>query len=355
MELFRTNTLMVLRLISILLILVSFTVSSTVEARRANANFKKAQVYFKKKQYTRSLKSLRRGYNFKRTRSIPASALFLIGLNYQKLGKHKESIWFFNKLIKNVYARKHVRVIRALKKDAVDDVKIPRTLNSTYFYLAQNHYAIFAKTDRIANAKKAKTFFRICDDSDFNDKCSDFLENITERINFNKKKRESYEFFVYAGRILFQDKITLENNSGGDSSSLLGNNSGLCYGAGLRKGNSFKGYQVSGCLFSGTAIVSDDGNGVNYAQSGVPVAGIMVEAGKYYKPDEDIRLGISLPIMYRAGSYSAPSDYSIKDSKSFTYGAMLTAGMQLPIFEFQTKFAHLGTNNLLMLNLVYNF
>lgn len=347
---------MVLRL----LLLFIFLSSASAFGRRGNSYFKSAQINFKKKQFSKSLRALRKGYNFKKTKSIPPSALFLIALNYQKLNKHSEAIYFFNRLIKNVYLKRHIKVIRALKKDEVSEVRIPKTLNSAYFYLAQSHYAKFSKFEKLREARKAKKYFTICDESDFNDKCSDFLENINEKIQYSKKKKNNFEFFVYAGRLIFQDRITIEHTDSGTTGDIISNNTALCYGAGLRLGNAFNGYEINGCAFSGTTtvvgIASDGTTSNDYKQSGIPIGGLLVEGGYYIRPDnEETRLGVSLPIIYRSGVFSEPSGYTITDSKAFNFGIMFTAGLDVTYFELQTKLGHMGDANLLMLNGLYTF
>ncbi|MBT4791204.1 MAG: hypothetical protein HON90_06505 [Halobacteriovoraceae bacterium] len=353
---------MVLKIL-ISFLLFNFAVTSTVHARRANPSFKKAQKQFKQKRYSQSLKSLRRGYNFKKTRRIPAKALFLIALNYHKLKNENKSIYYFNRLIKNKFTRKHIGVLKALKKDEVDEIKVPYLLGSTYFYLAQGHYVKFTKNNSIQDAHKAKQYFQICDDTDFNDKCADFIDNIELKIAYEKKKRKSFEFFLYAGRLIYQEQLTLKESTTNTSHEIIANNSTLCYGAGIRRGNAFSGYELSGCFFSGTATVaSAPSSGYDYKQSGVPIAGALVEVGKYYKFDnESTRFGVSLPIIYRSGLYSDASDpdtgesATIEDPRSMNWGIMFTAGVQVSLVELQTKLGHMGDANLLSLNLGLNF
>lgn len=343
---------MVLRVISIFLI---FTFSSLAFAR-GSANFKKAQKSFKKGRYSQSLKYLKRGYNFKKSKSIPSSALFLIALSYQKLGKHKEAIYFFNRVVKNNYLRKHIRVMKALKKDEVDSVSIPRTLGSSYYYMGQSYYALFTQREKVSDAVRAKKYFKICDDTDFNDKCADFLENINSKIEYSKKKATSWDFFLYAGRLLFQDRLEIEPEGGGSSDRLIANNSALCYGAGIRLGNAFNGYQISGCAFTGVATIQNDLGSNNYKQSGVPIGGLLAEAGYYWLMDnESARLGLSLPVMYRSGVYSEPDGYTIPDAKAFNFGAMFSAGLKIPLVELEVKMGHMSYANILMLNGVYTF
>lgn len=349
---------MVLR--GLILFTLFFSISSF--AQRANkVYFKKAQTQFKKKKYAQSLKLLRKGYNFKKPKYIPASALFLIAYNYQKLERFSEANFYYNQLIKNVYLKKHKSVVKAYKKDTVDDVKIPRTLGVAYLNLGKNHYAIFKKRRKFQSALKAKMYIKICDEIDFVDECSDLLEEINKDIQEAKLQRKGYEFYLQASRLLFQDRVEIEESSSGLTSSLTSNNAALCYGAGLRYGSKLRGYDFSGCIFSGTTTVagiaeSSSGTDNDYKQSGVPIAGMLMEAGYYWKLDQQqTRLGFSIPLLYRAGSYSEPTGYVINDSTAFRYGLNLTAALQLPIIELQTKLAHMGNANMLQLNALYNF
>lgn len=358
MVIFGASTFMVLRFLFIFSLIISFS----LHARRGNSNFKRAQIQFKKHQYSKSIRSLKKAYNFKRPNKIPASALFLIGSNYQKLKKHSRSVFYFNRLIKTTYVKKNIKVLRALKKDELDDVKIPKMLSSTYFYMAQSYYALFNKKKALSYAKKAERYFRICDESDFNDKCSNFLESIEKRIEYTKKQKKKYEFFIFAGRFIFQDRIKIEEDSSGVKSTIVGNNTTLCYGTGLRYGSAFRGYQFSGCILTGTATVkgvaqNQAGAGNDYSQDGVPIGGFLIDGMYYIKLDnESTRLAVGAPFIYRSALYEEPEGYTISNKKGFNFGINFSASMQLPYnFEFETKFGHMGDSNLLSLNLIYNF
>ena len=64
---------------------------------------------------------------------MPVSVLYMVSLNYHKMGNHKSSLYYFNQLIKKAYLKIHVKVIKALKRDEVDEVKIPKILKFTKF------------------------------------------------------------------------------------------------------------------------------------------------------------------------------------------------------------------------------
>lgn len=309
-----------------------------------------------KKQYAKSNKYLKRAFNFKRTKRIPATVLYLYAVNLQKLGNHKNAVYYLSQMIKKQYLKKHLKVMKAYRDDEIDGDEIPKLLKATYFYIAQSHYAIFNKTKEKSYAEKAKKYFKICDESDFNDRCADFLENIEEKLNYAEKIKEEFEFFLYAGRLMLNDRIGIKDNSSGASASILSSADGVCYGAGLRLQNYFKGWQVSGCLYSGFAALKGEISGTQYKQLGVPVAGLYSEVGRYWRTDDQsTRLGLSVPLFYRSGLYSQPTGFTLEDAQKLSFGAALTMGFQLPLIELEIKLASMQESNLAFTNLVLNF
>jgi hypothetical protein len=295
---------------------------------------------------------------------MPVSVLYVVSLNYHKMGNHKSALYYFNQLIKKAYLKKHIRVIRALKKDTLDDVKIPKVLKATYYYMGLSYYALFNKGKRLANATKAKRYFSICDEVDFNDSCADYIENLTEKQEVAVNSINQMQFFISGATLLFQDQFNIKTDAQGANSSIVATYSGLCYGAGIRYGNSYSGYEAQGCAYSGTATVTgsvvDKDNAAaknTYQQSGVPVAGLLMEAGYYIKPvGGDTRLGLSVPVLYRSALFSNPGEgYTVEGRKDTHFGLMLTAGWEVWFFEAQMKLANMGSANLLSLQGVINF
>ena len=163
----RAGTLMVLRILLVLTLLIG-TQATFAKRSKKSSLIQKAKVYHAKKQYKKSNAVFRKAYSFKRPRKMPVSVLYMVSLNYHKMGNHKSSLYYFNQLIKKAYLKIHVKVIKALKRDEVDEVKIPKILKASYYYMAMSYYALFNKSKRLANAKKAKRYFTICDEIDFN-------------------------------------------------------------------------------------------------------------------------------------------------------------------------------------------
>ncbi len=344
----------------VLLFLFIFGTSFNLNARTNRAMFKKAQYQYKKKRYKSALVYLRKSFNLKKTRSIPSDGLYLLGVTYKKLGSHKRSVYYLNYLIKKKFRRTHKRAMIALKKDDLDDeFRMNALLKATYFHLSQSYLVLYKNSGKNIFAANAKRYLNVCDNIDYNDKCSDYLEQLTSLQEFFRKSRKSYEAFFYLGQFYLQDRVTIKEDSSGTTSELIANNLAYCYGGGLRYGNAFNGYFTSGCVYYGTATVAGVASGAeqdnNYSQDGVPIAGIYVDGG-YYKllDDESTRLSLSFPVIYRAGTYTNPEDFSITNSKDFNYGISAGAGMKFYMFELESKLSHLGDSNLLMLNLIYN-
>ena len=358
---------MVLRWLVFTFIIIG-SIAPSYANRSSKIYFRKAQILFKNKKYAQSLKALNRGYNFKKPKTIPASALFLIAYNFKKLGKYRESNYFYNRLIRNIYLRKHISVIKAYKKNILYELEVPRTLGMTYFHLGENHFRAYLATKKVQSALKARMYIKICDEMMIANQCTGMLEKINSIIAEAKLQRKKFEFYLQASRLLFQDRVEIEENSSGISSSLVANNSSVCYGAGLRYGSSYKGWDFNGCIFSGTTTVqgvasSESGTDFEYKQSGVPIAGMVLESGYYYLLDNQKgRLGAYGTLLYRAGSYSEPTGYVINDPNNYYLGVSFLASLKIPLVELQSKLAHLssgiggpGKINSLALNVVYNF
>lgn len=345
---------MALKLLLILLVTLSLpALSQSRSQKRFVALATKAH---SKKEYGKSNEYIKKAFDVKKTKNIPSTVLYLYAVNLQKLGRHKNSIYYFNRMIKRSYLKAHVKSLKMLRDDEIDGDEIPKLLKATYFYMAQSYYAIFNSTSDKLYAQRARKFFKICDDSDFSDKCSEFIENIDAKLDVIEKSKKSFEFFLYAGRIMFNDRVQIKNNDTGTTATILSATDGLCYGAGLRLQNYFKGWQFSGCAYSGFAGVNGEIDSTTYKQLGVPIAGLYAEGGYFWRTDsESTRLGVSVPVFYRSGLYSQPSGYTIENSRNTSFGLAVSTGFQLPIVELEIKLANMQETNLAMMNLVLNF
>lgn len=316
---------------------------------------KQAAYLHKKGKYLRSNQVLKRSYSLKNVKATPATVYYIYAQNLFKTGKYGQSINFFNLMIKKRYLKSHIKTIRAFKKEELDGDEVPRILKQTYFYMGLSYKALYEKSDKTVYLSKARRYLRICDEVDYSDRCSDDLDFLAEQEQLKKLSKNYYEFFVYAGRMLHQDKIYIKNDSTDEEIEVLSNNSSICYGAGLRLTNAFRGFEASGCVYSGNATVYGQGS-KNYKQSGVPIAGFMSELGYFWKPDDNkTRLGLSATMLYKSGNYSEPTGWTIRESKSNYIGYTLTAGHELSFFELQGKLSRFGDQSSYMLVAAFNF
>jgi hypothetical protein len=349
---------MVLRLLLIFLFCLSFNVS----ARRSSKSLfvKKAQHLFIKKKYKSSIQYLRKAYNLKNTKKLPPKVLFLLGINNFHIKKYKSSNYYLSKLVKYYFRKNHIRVLRAKRKDTLDELKVSKLQKSIYYYMGQNYFALFKKTNLHQYSKRSLNYLEICEELDFGENVEELIETVQKIKEDAIKKVKHYQFYASAGRILFQDHLLLTNTANSEEITIQSNNQGLCYGAGLRYGNAYSGYDFFGCFFSGSTAVKNVGGSKNYSQSGVPIAGLYLEAGKYYKPySEKTRIGFGIPVLYRDGSFSDATDgstvYSIQEKGSFSSGLVLNAGWEFSFMEIQMKQSLLGPTNIFLLQGIINF
>ena len=315
-----------------------------------------AQKYFKTKQYTKSIYVLKKSYNFKKSRTIPASVYYLFGMNLFKLNRHSESIAYFNRMIKAGYLKSHIKTIKALKADEVDEDEVPKILKAVYFYMGQSYYALFLKSEKEIYSKNAKNYFRICDAVDFSDRCALFLENLSAKELYKQQSKYYYEFFLNAGLMYFQDSFSITNNTTSERIEILSNLTSICYGAGVRRTNAFRGYEFSGCAFSGSSTVQSQGGSKNYNQIGIPVSGILAEMGYFIKPDDNrTRLGLSIPLLYRSGQYQQPTGWTLEGAQQTYIGYMLNAAWEFSFLDLQMKFGKFGKNDLILLSTSINY
>ncbi len=330
--------------------------SSKKRSKRSSSVIQSAAKLHKNKQFTKSNQLLQKKYNFKNLRKTPTIAYYLSGQNYFKLKKYRRSITFFNLMIKKKYIKPHILTLKALKKDEIDEDNIPKILKQAYYFMGLAYYKLYLKKNTPALLSKTKRYLKICNDVDFSDTCNEILDLIVTKEQNLELQKNRYEFFVYGGRLLHQDSFILSSDTTSEEIEVLSNNASICYGGGLRLTNAFRGYEASGCVYSGNSTVKSQGGSKSYKQSGVPIAGFISEFGYFWKPDNDkTRLGISASVLYKSALYTEPDGFSIDEMKKTSFGYVLTAGHELSLFELQVKLGRYGTQSTFSLNTAINY
>lgn len=322
---------------------------------------KKAQKLYTKNKYKSSIKLIKKAYNTKKLRKMPAKAIYLLGINYFKLESYKVSNFYFSKLLQYYYKKKHIKVLRAKKKDTLDEVEVSRIHKSIYYYLGQGYFALYKKTNLNSYAARSIKYLEICEEYDCGDNVDELIEEVQKIKEEKRKLRKYFNFYVSAGRLLLQESLQLKGSQSSGTQEVQSNNQGLCYGAGLRYGNAYKGIDFYGCAFAGTTQLRyADSNALKYKQSGVPIAGLYLEVGQYFRPLADkAKIGYSIPFIYRSGNYSDATQgsetFSIQDPQAFHTGLIINASWEFSFMELQMKQSLLGSANIFLLNGVLNF
>lgn len=347
---------MVLRLILI------FTIVSSSAFAQSNRTIylKKAQRLFSKGKVDASLKMLNKYYNLKSPSKLPPSVLNLLGLAYLKKKQFRLSAKLFHLVIRKRYFNIHKRIVSNLSLGTLDDVEVPVKLQRIYYHLGQAYYYIHSKTNDFNYFNASRSYFRICENkSHLSSSTGKYLASLNEKLEYIQSLEKKATFYLSGGGILFQEKISLINDSdSNDSVDLIANNEGVCLGGGMTYGNIKHGWDLYGCAFTAAASITNKvGSSVTYKQNDVPVTGFYLSPGYYYRPyDKLTSIGFSAPLFFRQGNYSNTDNYSIKAQGQLSAGIALDAKWGFySDYTFDFKITNLGSSNIFMSNLSYHF
>ena len=94
-------------------------------------------------------------------------------------------------------------------------------------------------------------------------------------------------------------------------------------GGGLSYHNSYWGVSLEGCYAYMSATVGEDSTTIKYNQSNVAVDALLAKSIIFWKPKDDITIGVGSLLLYHDGSYTSPAGGSIQDENSFSYGPLV--------------------------------
>lgn len=347
---------MVLRLI----LLFSVLLSQSAFAQKKNPRtiyLKVAQKLYLKKQYQKSVSTLKRYYRISSPSDLPTPVVQLLALDFLKLKKYKVSAQYFHLIIKRRYNKKHREVLRSLDNGSLDEMEIPQKLLRIYYHLGQIYYTIFNRTQSIPYYRASEKYFKICETKEhLDDNSMEYREALAAIKSDIDKKEFKREWFLSAGIINWQEKLELQSATTGNTTKLLSNAKAMCIGGGFRYSNAYHGMEISSCAFSGSAKISSTNPSVTYSQEGIAVTGLLLDTGYIFKPySEKTSLTFSLPLFYRDGDYTQPDNFTILGKGQLSAGFMLKARYELPFIDFTTSFGTLGWTNLFMMQAGYTF
>ncbi len=339
-------------------LLIFFICSSTLLARPSGRSMQLqlAQKYYKKKMYRKSIISLKKSFNLKRTKSTPTPVIQLLALNYLKLKKHKVASRFFHIVIRRNYREKHIQVLRSLSTGGLGDIDIPQKLLRIYYHLGQIYYKIFFKTKSIPYYRASEKYFKICEEKEhLDDNATEYIDSLAAIKTLIDKKEFTSKWFATIGALNWQEKLELVNSTNGNTTKLLSNAKALCVGGGYRYTNAYHGVEISSCFYSGAANISAD-NTATYSQDGVAVSGFLIDSGYVFKPySEKVAMIFSIPLFYRDGDYTQPDNFSIPGKGQLSAGLFVKARYEMPIIDLIFSIGNMGSTNVLMLQTGYTF
>jgi hypothetical protein len=173
--------------------------------------------------------------------------------------------------------------------------------------------------------KLLRSIFSKADEFDLDE--YDF-DDLSEKYELIFKKIEQNIFKLnYYGSISFVSwnyRLQLTDQSG-FKEPLYSKEKGICIGGGLSYFNSYWGVSLEGCYAYMSATVGEDSTTIKYNQSNVPIDAFLTKSIIFWKPKEDISLGVGPLLIYHNGTYVSPTGGSIQDGNSFSYGLLVDA------------------------------
>lgn len=350
---------MVLRVLLILFMITNF--GHARKSGSSSSYLKAAQKRYAKKDYKGAVKILDKKYNLNKPATLPVPALNMLALIYQKTGNFEQSSKMFLLVLAKAYRKDHARTIKAFQVGKLDKVNPPDSMLRIYYYLGQNNYFLFSKKKQTPYYKAAVAYFTIISKKGHLDaKASRYLASLEEKQEYIKKLEKNWSWHVSGGWITWQESITLvEKADSSNKEKIFSTNSGYCFGGGFRYSNIRHGYNVHACAYDGTANLKESpGSSFQYRQNNVPVNGLYISTGYFYRPmDDNSTIGLSLPMFYREGQYVDTTTREIEGSGQLSAGG-IALDAELEIYSdlsMYMNFANLGGTNLFLIQAKYGF
>lgn len=206
---------------------------------------------------------------------------------------------------------------------------IPNEIQKQLYEKVERSLEVLTKKRSLSKTDK-KTIEKILDQSyryRLDMKKYDFYE-LTDRYNAltNEIEKETFrsQFFTSLSFIAWNYQLSLTDASG-NKASLFSEEKGACIGGGLTYSNAYWGALFEGCYAYMTATVGEDSTSIRYNQTDVPVDALLIRSGAYWRPNDDVRIGIYPALVYHKGSYTPPSGGSIRDDNELSLGAMIAS------------------------------
>jgi hypothetical protein len=332
MDFRRAGALMVIRIL--LILSLSFPAFAY--------KFRDALVSYKRGQYERSIKILKRIHG-KRTKYYPNRSLMLLAKNYEKTDEHMKALKLYFFILKKRYKRKDAMVRRHLKANKeVDEIdELPKGMLKIYYALVHSYVAIYEKHFYEKYKDFAQKYGELLIEQEYKE---DEVEALLAGMNKLKQKidnsKERTQYYLGLAYSTWQDQLTLIAPNGSESTIKSSAEGTTLFGV-MTIGNLFNEYRFEASVTQASATVGEDNTNFEYFQTNVSEVMLTASAGYMWKSSKSVAIGVSAPIVYRTGDFTQPASFQLDKGDILTIGILGNLSWDISKFMLDVKFGKL--------------
>lgn len=229
----------------------------------------------------------------------------------------------------------HQEVINSYKENGnADDLPdhIPKKLLKFYYRKLISQAKKYRKNPSYSEAAASLDFIKqsismyseILIEVEYKEEKVEKLLALIEQLEQSKKDSLYYgNFFVGLGYVTWKDIVTLVSSTG-ERSEIKSTMEGFNFCTGLKRENAYLLYKLGLCYASGQAAVGNKTQTFSYFQESVPITMYSMVPSVLWKPYKgDTAIGLSIPVAYRTGDFTAPTNFTLENTELLTYGYLV--------------------------------
>lgn len=343
---------MVLKIMIILSILISVPSWGRTSNKEKDQNlFTDAKLLYTRGRYKESLKMLESRYNFK-SKETPSGAMILAAWNLEKLKEYIQAQNLVAEIIRSRFGSAHNSVMRQYKSDGAEGIEdVPPKLIEIYhrraFLLSKIYQELYFKVtpEKREDFKKQALMYTeiVANQDDYEDES---YEEIPKEIEaFDQKIIEQTwvsQFFISTAWSSWRDRLNLLLPSG-DRIAIKSSVRGVSLGAGWAFQKLRWRLILESQFTYASAVAGRESSTLSYFEPDVKVWSLGIWPAIHYRPfSGDASVGVSLPIIFRNGSYSEPPGYVLEDTSILALGFGFDMNWDMNQWTFFSRVANLS-------------
>lgn len=272
----------------------------------------------------------------------------------ERLGRKKEALEIFTKLLKVRFPKETKEFVKSIKKKSFSfDFENAESMKRYLFKVAEIYTELYTdvnlgvkEEDRIKKQRKALAYAKLVEMvKDENSTADQLFEKIDQHEKELSLHDYSFQFYPYLSFLSFQDYITLSKTDNSASSKILNTVSSSCTGLGFRWINISHEWNIENCYLIGSTTAETDEGSLSYSQSSVPVSGFYGGAGYMnHSFAENLSFGGQLNYLYRSGQWDEPSGTKIEEKSYLRLGFSLRTSWEVGDFGFVASIGKIFEN-----------